>query len=343
VFRTLLRLTAADLRRRRLAAVLTALVIAVAAGTLTLALGVARLADDPWDRTFEATNGAHLLAYSRDRAALEPLARLPEVAESTRVLPSVFTSFEHDDRTVGAAVYGVPRRGPSVAKPLVTDGAWVDVGGVVLERSFARFYGLEPGDRIALATTTGRLELEVTGLTVTASQQRYPNSQPGIAFVLPESLRRIQPDEALWNHTIGLRLDDPNTAPALARRLEDVDPGLGAEDWQEMRSDAIEEGARTTGIVLSTFAVFLLLASGFVIANQVGSRVVAQLREIGVLKALGLTPAQIGAAFALQHLVLGLAAVAVGVVTGAAAAPFFLGQSAELLDAAGARSASRTS
>jgi putative ABC transport system permease protein len=82
--------------------------------------------------------------------------------------------------------------------------------------------------------------------------------------------------------------------------------------------------------------VFLLLASGFVIANQVGARVLARLREIGVLKAVGLTPAQVARVFAAQQLVPTVAAVAFGVPVGILAAPLFLGPSEELLDATGA-------
>ena len=36
------------------------LVVAAAAATLTVALCVGRVADRPWERTFEATNGAHV-------------------------------------------------------------------------------------------------------------------------------------------------------------------------------------------------------------------------------------------------------------------------------------------
>jgi putative ABC transport system permease protein len=334
--RILTRLTLADLRRRRLGAALTALVIAVAASTLTLSVAVGRLTDDPWPRTFEATNGAHVLAHAPDRASVEQLGAAPGVTAASPAIPSSFTSFDRDGRTIGVLAFGVPRAGSPVAEPHVTDGRWVErPGEVALERSFARYYGLEPGDRLALATATGRISLEIAGVAVTASQERYPEAQPGAAFLAPETLARIQPDTSRWDYTLGVRLADPSRSGELASRVEDPGRRIFAEDWQEMRTRAIED-TRTIRIILTVFAVFLLLASGFVIANQVGARVLAQLREIGVLKAVGLTPGQIAAVFTAQQLVPTVAAVAVGVPLGILGAPRFLSSSEELLDASSA-------
>ena len=334
--RILLQLTLADLRRRPLAAALTALVIAVAAATLTLSIAVGRLADDPWQRTFDATNGGHVLVTARNRASLEPLARLPEVSAASPTVAAVATSIEHDGRTVGLRAIGVPPT-TEVAMPLVTDGTWLEDGGAVLERSFARYYDLAPGDRIGVATTTGRLDLEVVGIAVTTSESRYPESQPGSAFVTPATLRRIQPDEGAWVHSIALRLHDPARSAELADRIArpETRDFVFAEDWQEQRTNATED-TRTIRIILTVFGVFLLLASGFVIGNQVGARVLTRLREIGVLKAVGLTPRQIGAVFTAQQLVPTVVAVAVGVPVGILLAPRFLGPSEELLDASGA-------
>jgi putative ABC transport system permease protein len=334
--RILTRLTLADLRRRRLGAALTALVIAVAAATLTLSVALGQLGDDPWQRTFQVTNGAHVLVFSPDRAAVESLADQPGVTEASPAIPSTFSSFEHDGRTVGVVAFGVPPSHSPVAQPYVTDGRWVrGRGEIVLERSFARYYGLGPGDRLALATRSGRLALDVVGVAVTASQERYPEAQPGAAFVAPATLARIEPDEAAWQYTVGVRLDDPSRSSEIAARIDDPDRRVFAEDWQEQQASATED-THTIRIILTVFAVFLLLASGFVIASQVGARVLAQLREIGVLKAVGLTPGQVASVFAAQQLVPTLAAVAVGVPLGIFAAPFFLGPSEELLDAAGA-------
>ena len=218
----------------------------------------------------------------------------------------------------------------------MTDGRWpARDNEIVLERSLAHYYDLGPGDRLSLASFSGRIPLEVVGVAVTSSQERYPESQPGVAFVAPETLARINPDERARNYTIGVRLDDPSLSGAFAARVRDRAARVFAEGWQEQRAAATDD-TRTIRIILTVFAVFLLLASGFVIANQVGARVLARLREIGVLKAVGLTPGQVASVFAAQQLVPTVAAVAVGVPVGILAAPLALGPSEALLDAPGA-------
>lgn len=213
--RILTRLTLADLRSHRLAAVLNALVIGVAAATLTLSVAVGRLGDDPWQRTFEATNGAHVLVSSPNRLAVVRLADEPGVTAASPAIPSTFSSFEHDRRTIGVVAFGVPSAGSPVAQPYVTNGRWVRASGeIVLERSFARYYDLGAGDRLAVATSSGRVDLAVVGVAVTASQERYPEGQPGAAFVAPETLVRIQPDRTRGT----TRSASGSTTPTGARR-----------------------------------------------------------------------------------------------------------------------------
>ena len=62
---TLVKLAFAGLRSRLLASALTVLLCSAAAATIVLALEVGATARDPWQRTFEAANGAHVL---RERA-----------------------------------------------------------------------------------------------------------------------------------------------------------------------------------------------------------------------------------------------------------------------------------
>lgn len=157
--KVIFKLAFAGLRGRRLQAALSVLVVSAAAAALTLALGVGSVADRPWERTFEATNGAHVTAMTlADGPALTPLERLPGVVGSTGDLPFVFTSFRHDGARFGLNLIGVPVDPPAVERPLLVEGSWPRRGEALLEQSFARFLGSAPaiGSALGCASPASR-------------------------------------------------------------------------------------------------------------------------------------------------------------------------------------------
>ena len=79
------------------------------------------------------------------------------------------------------------------------------------------------------------------------------------------------------------------------------------------------------------FTILLLIVAFVVVGILVGARVGAQHREIGLLKAAGFTPRQVGAVFALESAALGLVAAALGFALGTILAPRLAAPSAETL------------
>src|ERR1700726_2167505 len=70
--------------------------------------------------------------------------------------------------------------------------------------------------------------------------------------------------------------------------------------------DAKLNADRTTAVMipfLLAFSVFALLASALIIANLVGGAVIAGTREIGIMKSVGFTPAQVVRVFAGQLMI----------------------------------------
>ena len=65
---------------------------------------------------------------------------------------------------------------------------------------------------------------------------------------------------------------------------------MGVNDWLEARSDFTDESRRTLAI-LGTSTLLALLATGFTLATAIGGRVLADRRRIGLLRAVGVTPA----------------------------------------------------
>ena len=327
----LTRLAFAGLRRRALQATLTVLVVAAAASALTIALGIDRVADRSWERTFEATNGAHATVFAPpgflDAAAIE---RLPGVTASTGDVGFVQTEFRHEGDRYGLSLLGTPgSEPPPVSRPLVDEGRWPSAPGeVALERSFARFLGFRPGDTIAVPGA----RLRVTGVVIVPKSEPYPQSQPGQAFASSDTLALVRPDRDSWAHLVGVRLEDPLAVPAFAAQVRAIETRVGVEDWVDERDEA-REGLEAVRIVLDIFGVLLLLAGGFVLATLIGGRVLAQTREIGLLKAAGLTPGQVARVFLVEQVSLGFMGVVLGLVLGTLATPLFVSRSAALLNA----------
>ena len=71
--------------------------------------------------------------------------------------------------------------------------------------------------------------------------------------------------------------------------------------------------------VLLAFSIFALLAAAFTIANVVGGIVLTSYRDIGVMKAVGFTPAQVTAILIGQILVPVTVGAIAGVIAGAIA------------------------
>ncbi len=328
---TLVKLAFAGIRSRLLASALTILLSSTAAATIVLALEVGDTARDPWQRTFDAANGAHVLADVPSQADARTIATLPGVAERDEPVPHAIArvaSGGGSDRLLLAGLRSPAR----VNAPVRTDGAAPPAQGIVLERSFADALGLRVGTPLRLAAAGGQTELPIVGTAISPSQPRYPRSNPGLAWVTRSTLERIEPDRSKWNWSEAIRLMDPAAASAFAARATAALPPGAAfvETWEDQRAEALRDAQPIT-IILTTYTIVLLIVVFAVVAILVGARAAAQHREIGLLKAVGLTPRQVTAVFALEAAALGLIAVVIGFTVGALLAPRLVAPSAETM------------
>jgi putative ABC transport system permease protein len=328
---TLLKLAFAGLRSRKLASALTILLASAAAATIVLALEIGSTARDPWQRTFDAANGAHVLANVGSEADARAVGALPGVAERSAPMPSLNVGAalgDGQDRLLLTALPSPVR----VNTPVRTEGTELPGDGIVLERSFAKALGLGVGSTLRIAGAGGPLELPVVGTAIVPSQARFPRSNPGVAWVTLATFERVEPDRARWRWIEAIRLRDPTAAPSFAARAAATLPpaSFSLETWEAQRANALRD-AQATGIILTTYTIVLLIVVFAVVAILVSARAAAQHREIGLLKAVGLTPRQVTTVFALESAALGVIAVVVGFAVGAVLAPRLAGPSAETM------------
>ena len=323
-----LRVIRADLRSRPLYTVLTGLVVAFALGALVVTLHGRATLDDPYDRLFRATNGAHVTAVSASRDALIRIAAQPGVAASEGPRPLVRTPVRFGGEGDTLGLIGLPPARARVERLLILEGrAGRAPGEVVLPREFARGHGVAVGDTITAGGGTVPRELQVVGIGASAGSTDGGWADPA------DVLGLVTADQPL-QFGIGLRLSEPATAKAFARRAARSAPAGSVRtlDWRTQRTELTEDSRRLLTI-LQTTTVLALLAAAFTLATAIGGRVLAQRRQIGLLRAIGMTPVQVTALLVAHYLVLAALAAPFGLGGGALMAERLSGNAAEALGA----------
>ena len=331
----LVRLAFAGIRSRLLASAITIAISATAVATIVLALEVRSTGIDPWQRTFAEANGAHVLAFVPSEAEAVAIGELPGVTEPGAPVPLTLATVQAPGGAERVQLAGLTRR-TAVNVPVPTGGSQLQEGGIVLERSFAEALGIEIGATLEVASEDGSVEVPVLGTAVVPSQPRYPRSNPGLAWVTRATLEQVEPNRDRWRWSEAVRLANPSAAAAFTARAAAALPestrsgNLSFETWHVQRDNALGD-AQGTQVIVTLFTILLLVVAFVVVGILVGARASEQHRQIGLLKAVGFTPRQIGVAFALESTALGLVAAMLGFALGAALAPRLAAPSAETL------------
>jgi putative ABC transport system permease protein len=332
--RALLRVAYADLRHHKLQSALIVIIILGATGALALAVNVRRGAHEPWQRAFDATQGAHITFWSmpdRDGQSsdLSRLSALPGVVATDGPRPELWdTSLVFDGQADRVNVQSADDDGASraVSRPALAQGSWLGdgVGDVVLDRGYASSRHIHVGDTVQIASVTGLTSLRVVGLVIEPWRGLYTDSEP-LIFVRPATFATLDPDQSHWSASYSVRLAQPDQADAVlaaAPRLQG--PGdLGVQSWQDVEASYVNWN-NVYAVFLGVFSVMALLACGLIISNLIAGRVLAQYRDIGLLKALGMTPGQVTLVFLLEHMLLALVGGLLGLLGAFALAPMFL-------------------
>lgn len=327
---TLIRLAWRNLRRHRGTGLLLLLALSVATTTLSLALAIADASEAPWDRTFTRTHGAHVVADAENAASLSALAREPGVAQHGGPWPLLIAGTRVAGHDLPVRFIGRETLRSPVESPVVVDGS-ADLGGVILERSFADSLGVQIGQYVKV----GAEQLTVTGIAVSVAQAPFPATLPGLAWSSRETLQRIAPMADVVGYQVQLVLDDPQAADAFVTGHLGRGPETVFGTWQDNRAAALEE-VRTTRVVLLTVSILLALLTTATVAVVVATNMGTRIRQVGVLKAVGLTPRQITAVVLLEQVALAAVAVVVGVIAGSLLAPPLARAGTSLLGAADA-------
>ena len=204
-----------------------------------------------------------------------------------------------------------------------TRGDSVD-GAILLGERLASRIDAYPGDVITLIPPTAAKinpalgmavpkmwQFEVTGLFDTGMFQ-YDNQ-----FVVM-SRTKAQEFTGLGDAVSGIqvRVRDPELAPEVGKRLEAaLEYPYRALDWQS-QNQSLFSALQLEKLAMGLIIFFIMVVAAFNIVGTLTMVVADKTREIGILRAMGLTATSIARIFLLQGAIIGLVGTALGLVLG---------------------------
>lgn len=318
--RTGIRWIRADLRARPGQALAMALVVAGVVATLLLSATLLEGATNPWRSLFEQTKGADVWLRLTPGSDASTLASLPGVTRLAGPYRTAAATLVHGSLTAPVGLWAMRPAIPAIGRLLVREGSWLSAArpdGVVVEASFAQVLHARVGARLLIEGLDGSsVKAVVTGLADTSDQGFYPAQTPGLVWVLPGLLGRVEPVRKHTEQAVGLRLADPSAAGFTAQQAVTA---LGSAVISVSTSREIEQSMDGSypllGLLLALFGLVALGGAVLAIGNAAGGRVLIQRQDLAILKTLGFTPGQLVGMLVAEHAVLGMAGVGTGVVT----------------------------
>jgi putative ABC transport system permease protein len=204
---------------------------------------------------------------------------------------------------------------------LLQSGRFPKTGEAVIEESARAVIPLRLGDTITCRGNGGEPDRTFT-LVGTVQTPNYPNaSLLDYATIYAPSQDVIQLLGASGSNSLLLKVNDltqaSDTARAVSQLLDRRGIQHGAATIRDPQNYLGKRELDALLALLSVFAVVGLITSGFLVANTLAAIVTEQVGEIGTLKALGGTRAQVMLVYLLSALVYGFGGTALGLLVGA--------------------------
>jgi putative ABC transport system permease protein len=173
----------------------------------------------------------------------------------------------------------------------------------VVERSSVPFLRAHVGDRVIVKLRDGKeRELRIAGVAHDLSQ--YAPRFIGIAYgyitsETAEWLREPPGYNELYIVVAGDPRDKANVE-RVTKRVQDKVEGTGRtvfRVWIQAGKHWADDSVRAVTLLLGVLGFFSLLLSGFLVVNTISSIMSQQVRQIGVMKAIGARSRQIMAMY----------------------------------------------
>ncbi len=212
-------------------------------------------------------------------------------------------------------------------------------GEIVLEKSVQQVERFSIGETITVETETGsRAELRVVGFAHDINAVPAMFSDMVVGYVSMGTLSMLKEPDKL--NYLALKLDPALSQAAASRIAIDVrEKELGAASVQALQTSVPEPGSHFLGdifkavsLLLLALGVLSLALSGFLVITTISALMSQQIRQIGIMKAVGARWGQVMRMYLATVALYGVLAVLLGVPIALWAGRWFIGYAAGLLN-----------
>ena len=313
------RTASGGIRRHKVQAIAIGLVVLVSTASATLGLALLAASNAPFTRAFGTQNGAHVaVTVNAARAGAADLAatrHLSGVTATAGPFAESVVQTQFQGQPFGQmALAGRASAGGPVDDVVLNAGHWPDGPGQVVLDSSAGGGGPALGSSITVTGVPGTPALVVVG---------FGNSVTNTAdgWVSPGEIARLrapgvpQSTQMLYRFTHAASYGEVRADVAEVSRALPAGAVTGAASWLAAQNQATGNGAIMEPFVVA-FALIGLAMAVLIVGNVVSGAVVASYTRIGVLKCIGLSPAQVVVAYLSRVGWPALAGCLAGVVAG---------------------------
>lgn len=200
----------------------------------------------------------------------------------------------------------------SLGERTVAGTARLGDSDIIVGTVFAEKYGLAPGDAISLTFAGNRTVLLTLTAIVDLGVATANERQAFVSAELPRSISGWRADEY---SAIETQMREPFASAEVAAEWRRVLGNVDVIEWQAANADlltALQSQSASSYMIQA----FVLVAVALGIASTLAISAVQKTRQIGILKAMGLSDARAGRIFLWQATLLGVAGTSGGLALG---------------------------
>ncbi len=261
-----------------------------------------------------------LLPLSNDQAVLSAALAQPQVVAASRRITTGGLASNRE----GAFAVSIVGIEPEKELPVnlvaqrAAEGRFLAAGDqdvIYIGKGLADAMGVKVGDRITLVGRATHEQMRQRTMTVVGIYDvGMPDIEKRTVYI---SLGEAQDLYGLSGQSTEVAISLQHLGPeaAVITALKPALPQYELDSWQTNYPD-MQQAIERKGSVMSIFSVVILVIAGIGILNLLLMAVYERTREIGLMGALGMRPAQISGLFLLEGALMGLVGVAFGVGLG---------------------------